>query len=405
MWNDSACYKQTFKFVVFIALILFCFNNFNNKPANKCFATGESEDSVENVLFENTENILGDIDTSELDEFLNFEYEFDFLNNMSFKEIVAGVLSGNYFVEYDGLFDAIISEFKLSLKNVLALVVALLIIVLLAEMFKNFCVDKYSDFKKLFQIIFSMLLILILSDVLQDVVQVVSEVVQKIFKFANILFPIILNLILLSGASGSFSIHSSMSAVLLNSGSYVFVYVLLPLSLSILVLSLVSSLFSSKRFYKTLDVLKTIFKYVIGVMVAVFGLFSVVNLATASAKDGVGLKITKYAIKNYIPILGGYISDGFDFVRAGSVLVKNAFGLCGIIVLFFIIVKPLVLYFVYLLTFKILSVVVTYIGSDFHADVFDNISKSMGYFISVLVGVFLIMFIFVYLTISSVSVV
>lgn len=403
MWNDSSNFKQTLKFAFIIVMILFYFNNFNI-TTKKCFAT-ESDSSVEEELEDGVEDILNDIDSTELDDYLIQDFDVDFLNKTSFKDIVVSVLSGNYFDEYDSLFDGLLSIFKDNLKGVLSLIIALLAMVFLSEMFKNFCADKFSDFKKLFQIVFSILIVLVLANVLKDVVELVENVVQKIFQFSNTLFPILLNLILLSGASGSFSIYSSLSVFLLNTGSYIFVYVLLPLSTSILVLSLIGSIFSNNRFSKTIDIFKTIFKYIIGLMFGVFGLFSMVNLMVAGTKDGVGLKLTKYAIKNYIPILGGYISDGFDFVHACSVLVKNAFGVCGVIVLFFMVLKPLIVYFVYLIAFKVLSLIVSYVGVNSYSDMFDGLSKSMGYFVAVLVGVFLIMFVFVYLMIVSVSVV
>ena len=117
------------------------------------------------------------------------------------------------------------------------------------------------------------------------------------------------------------------------------------------------------------------------------------------------LKLTKFAIKNYVPLVGGYISDGFDFVHACSVLVKNAFGVSGIFVLFFIVIKPLLNFFVYMILFKVLSAVVVLIGNDYFSNLFENVSKSISYFIAVLISVFLIFFVFIYLLVMSVSVV
>jgi len=151
--------------------------------------------------------------------------------------------------------------------------------------------------------------------------------------------------------------------------------------------------------------LKYIFKVLIAVLFGVFGFFSVVNLVSSGMNDGLSLKITKYAIKNYIPILGGYISDGFDFVKTCSILVKNAFGICGIFLLFFIIIKPLILYLVYICSFKILSVLTSFIGNNSYANGFEGISKGFSFLLAVLIGVFLIMFVFIYLIIISVSVV
>lgn len=381
---------------------MLCFNN--NVFNNICYAVS-SDEEVEEQLSDGIDGVLDDIDSSNLDEFLDYDLNFEFFNASSFLELVQSVLSGNYFDEYDSIFDWLKETCFDNAKSILSFLVMILAIILLNEMFKSFCSDKYSDVKKIVNLIFSFVVVLIIALMMKDVANLVSGVLTKIFNFIKILFPILLSLVLTSGASGTYSIYSSLSVFLLNTGSYVFIYVLMPLSLSILILSLVGSIFNNKRFSKTVDLFKTIFKYVIGVMFSVFGIFSAVNLISSGVKDGVSLKITKYALKNYIPILGGYISDGFDFVHACSVLVKNAFGICGIFVLLFMVLKPLIYYFVCLLAFKILSVIVSYIGVNYYSEMFDNVSKCMGYFISILVGVFLIMFVFIYLIIISVSVV
>lgn len=350
-------------------------------------------------------DLIDDIDSSELDDFIDYDYGLNFLDKSSFKDLAIAVLNGEYFSEYSSLFEYLKSLLTEKFKSLLSFFVIILVIVILGEVFKTFCVDKYSSFKKFVSVIFLLVIVLFVSGAMKNVADSLSEVIQKVFKFSNILFPILLNLILISGSTGTYSVYSSMSVFLLNTGSYVFVCVLLPLSVSLLLLSLVGSIFGSKRFSKTIDIFKIIFKYVVMIMFGVFGLFSTINLMTAGAKDGVGLKLTKYAIKNYVPVLGGYISDGFDFVHACSILVKNAFGFCGIVVLLFVVLKPLIVYFVYLILFKILALFVSYISSDVCLDMFDNVSKCMGYFIAVLVGVFLIMFMFLYLMIVSVSVI
>ena len=237
------------------------------------------------------------------------------------------------------------------------------------------------------------------------IVDNVTKTIDKVFSFVKILFPIILNLILLSGASSSFSIYSSLSVFLFNTIAYVFEFVLMPLSISILVLSLFGCIFDSNRFSKIADVFKTSFKYIIAGVFAIFGMFSTINLIGSGVSDGVGLKLTKYAIKNYVPILGGYISDGFDFVHSCSVLVKNAFGICGLYLLLFIVLKPLLFYIASMFAFKILSVMVSYVGEKNYSEIFENVSKSISYFIAVLVGLFMILFVFTTAMIMSVSVV
>lgn len=361
-------------------------------------------DLTEQDIQQNVDDILGDIDSNELDDFLNYDFNLDFFSVSSVRELVKNILDGKYFTEYSSLFDCVGSIIKDGLKNTVSAFVILFVIVMLYEIFANFCPSKFEDFKKSVKVIFSLVIVLLLALMFKDIASDLSSVISKIFNFIKLLFPILLSLILLSGATGTHAVYSSLTTFLLNTGSYIFVYILLPISISILFLSLVGSAFSSKRFEKVTDIFKSIFKYTLAAFFGLFGVLSAVNLIISGAHDGVSVKLTKYAIKNYIPLLGGYISDGFDFVHTCALLVKNAFGVCGIFILLFIVLKPLVYYFIYIICFKILSALVSFVSDTHFSEIFNNVSKCLSYFVAVLIGIFLIFFIFIYLLIVSVSI-
>ena len=404
MWNELANHKKIALNFIFILVIIFAFVFAFDGSIFKSFAQTENSE-LETELSDNISNILDDIDSNELDDYLPSDISLDFFNVSTFKVLVTKILNGTYFDEYDSLFAFVKDLFFSEIQSVLKVFVSLFVIVVLYVLFKNFCTDKYAEFKNSVKIIFSLILVLVLCSMFKIIAGNIIETINTLFNFSKILFPILLSLVLLAGAGGTHAVYSSLSLFLLNTGSYLFVYVLIPISVSILLLSLFGSIFDSKRFSKIIEIFKSIFKYVVGIFFGVFGLISAVNLISSGVKDGVSLKLTKFAIKNYVPIVGGYISEGFDFVHTCSVLVKNAFGVCGILILFFIVLKPLILYFAYLLLFKILSAVVSLLGVNEYSEVFDNVSKSISYFISVLVLVFLILFVFIYLLIVSVSVV
>lgn len=403
MRNDYSCYKRiTFNVVCIFVLIILC--GCSVKNLNPVVAYAENEE-IENEINENIENILNGVDAGQFDMYFTDDFGIGFFKVNSFKDLVVKVLSGQYLLEYESIIDCVYSNFIESLKNVFSFILTIFAMVVLYEIFSNLCSDKYGDLKKNVKFIFSLIIVLSMLVVIKGMSEYLIDIIERIFSFSSILFPVLLTLILSSGAMGGFSVYSSLSVFVLNSGLYIFSYVLTPLAIAILIFSLFSIIAPKNRFDKFIGLLKYIFKILISILFGIFGLFSVINLVSSSMKDGLSLKITKYAIKNYIPILGGYISDGFDFVKTCSILVKNAFGICGIFLLFFIIIKPLILYLVYICSFKILSVLTSFIGNNSYANGFEDISKGFSFLLAVLIGVFLIMFVFIYLIIISVSVV
>lgn len=389
-----------------IVLLIF----FSNISIQISYAKGDVENNIENDKLEDDfsehlNDILNDINTDEIDDYIVNDYNLDFFSSFNFKELVIKILNGEYFSEYDSLLDAVKKSFRDGFHSLAKIFLLFFILVILFEVFKVFCIDKYIELKSSVNLIFSLVIIVLLLQIFKNLSVDISSSIEKIFSFSKIIFPILLNLILLSGASGTYSVYSSLSLFFLNTGSYIFLYILFPISVSIFILTIFGSFFSNKQFSRILDIFKSMFKYIIIIYFSIFGLFSSVNIIVSGVKDGVGLRLTKYAIKNYIPIIGGYVSQGFDFVHSCSVVIKNAFGICSIIVLFFAIFKPILSYLIYIFLFKILSVFIALVGNMHYSDLFNNVSKTLSYFLIVLVGLFFIFFILIYLLILSVSVV
>ena len=406
MRNDSACYKRIIRSVILFIILNISLYNFNVVTNNIVYAeTSDDSVEIEKEFEDNVAKLLDDIDTNELNDFLINDFNLDFFSVTDFKDLIVKVLNGNYFDEYNDIFESIKIFIKGEFKNLLKIFCLFLVVVLLYELFNNLCIEKYLDVKTTVKVVFSIIIAILIISLYKQISNDVLNIVQNIFSFSKIIFPVLLSLILISGSVGTHSVYSSLSLFFLNTGSYLFTYLLIPVAISIFVLSLVGTIFSKNRFSRVIDIFKSIFKYCIIIFFALFGLFSTVNVIMSSVKDGVSVRLTKYAIKNYIPIVGGYVSQGFDFIHSCAVVVKNAVGVCGILVLLFVVLKPLLIFFVYVMMFKILSAVVALIGNTEYSDLFNNVSKSLSYFLAIIVSLFFIVFVFIYLLIFSVSVI
>ncbi len=402
MCNVFTNIKRTACFVVVATILSLCFFSFGS---TRMIAYAETSSDIENEYNTIIDKTLNDIDSSGLDDYLNNEITSNLFDVFSFKDIVNLILTGELFLNYNSLADVIIENIRSYFLSSLKLIIILLVIVILFKLFETFCADKYLDIKRIIRIIFTLIIVYVLAVLLKGLAEDVKVSIEKAFEFCKLLFPILLSLVLSSGASVSYTSYGALSIIILETFSYIFVYILIPLSISIMVFSLASFMSSKDTMSKIVDLLKNIFKYIVIAIIAIFGLFSSVSAIGSGMKDGISLKITKYAIKNYVPVLGGYISDGFDFIKSSSVIIKNAFGLGGIIILFFNILSPIITYICYVLVFKFLSIIVSFFDEEKFSKIFNNVSKSISYFLTLLAGLFLILLVFIYMIIISVSVV
>lgn len=393
MHNYASYCKRIGCLIACFLLVLF----FNPKPEIAFAVDG----ALESELNDNIDLILDDIDFDELE----METEIVPDLNLSFVDFVKQVLSGGFSFNYDSVFDFIKNNFSEKLRSNLKFFTSLFIIVVIFEIFKSFASEKMNDVKSTIKLIFLFLLAVTILSVIKNFYLEVQELVTDLFSFASILFPILISLLTMSGSVKSASVFSSFSVFLLDTGLVLLKYVLLPLAVSILLLSLFGSVFSNGRFSKLIELFKLLFKYIIIIFFSVFGLLSTVNLISSAGTDGINLKLTKFAVKNYIPVLGGYVSEGFDFLYSCSILIKNAIGLCSIIIIIFKILTPILFVIFFSLGFKVLSVLTGFVGDGAFSDMFDDVSKSLGNFLSVIFGSFLVVFVFVFLMILSVGVV
>ncbi|MGN1040749.1 MAG: hypothetical protein ACI4QL_04905, partial [Candidatus Fimimonas sp.] len=170
----------------------------------------------------------------------------------------------------------------------------------------------------------------------------VAQMLAQTALLTDAAMPVLLTLVVANGGSASSAVcQPSMvmfSSVIIN----VVKNVLLPLSVFAMAFVVVSNVSSNVRVEKASKFLCNASSWLLGILFTLYSAFTSVQGITASSIDGVSFRAAKFAAKNYIPVLGGYISDGFDVVVASTSLIKNSFGAVSMLLMFFVAVKPLV---------------------------------------------------------------
>ena len=121
---------------------------------------------------------------------------------------------------------------------------------------------------------------------------------------------------------------------------------------------------------------KSVYKWLIGIMISVFGIFFTAQGLGAAAYDNAARRAAKYAIGAGVPIVGGFLSGGFDLALAGSALIKNSVGYLGMLLLLAVLLKPLAMLIAVNVLLKFTAAVTQPLGdrriSDFLGETADN---------------------------------
>ena len=159
----------------------------------------------------------------------------------------------------------------------------------------------------------------------------------------QIVYPLLLTLMAVGGGNVTVTVCRPAVAFFSNTIVSVITGVVLPLTVLIILFSMAANITRELKINKFSAFFKSINKWIIGLCVSVFGIFFTLQGITAMTYDGIVRRATKYAIGNGVPIIGGFLSGGFDLAVAGSALIKNALGNMSIFLMIFVLLEPVLL--------------------------------------------------------------
>ena len=227
----------------------------------------------------------------------------------------------------------------------------------------------------------------VLLAVLSLIVGLYREVYEVLFQVATlseVSSPILLTLLIANGGNALSSVCQPSMVMFSTVVIAIIRNVVLPLSIFALIFAVVSNISSNVKVGKMSSFLTNASGWVLGIVFMLFSAFTSVQGITAASIDGVSYRAAKFATKSYIPILGGYLAEGFDVVVASTSLIKNAFGAVTLLVLLFAIVKPLVSILCVNIGLQAVAAVCEPIVDDKYVKMLGGISKTLT-FLSVLI--------------------
>lgn len=175
-----------------------------------------------------------------------------------------------------------------------------------------------------------------------DVFAQVEKVICQLSALSETSMPILLTLVVANGSSNISAVCQPSMVMFSGTITGIVRNLLLPLALSAVAFAFVSSLSHGVKITKMASFLHNSSLWILGILFTLFSAFTSVQGIAAATMDGLSYRMAKFTAKNYIPILGGYISDGFDIVVASTSLIKNSFGAVLLIVVAVMVLKPLI---------------------------------------------------------------
>ncbi|RJG24045.1 stage III sporulation protein AE [Paenibacillus thiaminolyticus] len=219
-----------------------------------------------------------------------------------------------------------------------------------------------------------------------------KEAISGMIHFMMAMVPLLFTLLASMGNLVTVSIMHPLIVFMVHLiGTLIYTGVF-PLLFFSTLLHIVSALSEKYKVTQLANLLRNISIGLLGVLLTVFlGVISVQG-ATSSVTDGVTVRTAKYITGNFVPVVGRVFSDAADTVISASLLVKNAVGLAGVVILLFICTFPALKIVTLALIYNVSSAIMQPLGDTPAAECLKTVGKSMIYVFAALAAVGLMFF-------------
>ncbi len=197
-----------------------------------------------------------------------------------------------------------------------------------------------------------------------ETIRCASGAIGNIAVFLRGLVPVTLASLAVSGAAISATTFEVVLMSVIEITEIAVEKFFFPLVMMSAALSIANNISKNINAEKLVQLLTKTVKWGIGIMMTVFvGITGLQGIAAGSA-DGLSVKVTKFMTANLIPMVGGLLAETVETVMNCSVVIKNAVGIVGIVVIVIITALPLIKVGACLIIFRVCAALIQPIGDE-----------------------------------------
>lgn len=226
-------------------------------------------------------------------------------------------------------------------------------------------------------------------------VNIASETINKMVDFMTALIPVLLMLVATVGGITEAAVMDPIIIGAINISARIFVDFIIPLILMSFALQFVNNLSDEYKISNLTKLLNQIALWCQGVIMTVFIGIITIRGITSKTLDAVTAKTAKYAVDNFIPVVGKCLSDAISTVAGYSLLLKNALSTVGLIILLFIVIYPIIKIVVLALVYKLTAALIEPISDSRLVKTINSAGDSLILIMSCLISVSVMFFIMI----------
>jgi len=269
------------------------------------------------------------------------EYMGDAFEEINLTDMLNQAIKGK--VDNQSLYKNVLKLLGQEVNSSLKILISILVIIVIHGILKS--ITDNLENTNISQIIYFVQYILIVTLIMSnftEIIKIVKDTANNLVGFINVLIPLLLTLMIYTGNIATSTLLQPIILFICNFIGNIITDALIPIVLIIVVFSIISKISERVQVDKLSKFLKSGVVWFLGVMLTIFvGIVSLEGTLSSSV-DGVTAKTAKTVVSSVIPVVGKVLGDVVDSVLGCGVILKNAIGVVGVIVIISICIMPII---------------------------------------------------------------
>lgn len=370
--------KKISKIIIIALTLVFIFPTYSkmeSQISNNTVQIDENEISNQEEIF----GISSFIQNSK-------QYTGNFFDDIDIGEILNSAIKGE--IDNTTIYKKILNKLGNEVQTGIKSLACILAIIIIHSILKSISESlEHDSVSKLIYYVQYIAIITIIMGNFSDIINLVKETTTNLIGFMNTLIPVLISLMVYTGSITTTSILEPIILFMINFIGNLIQDILIPVILIITSISIISKISDRVQINKISKFLKSSTVWLLGTILTIF--VGVVSLegTLSSSVDGITAKTAKAIVSSAVPVVGKILGDVVDSVLGCGVILKNAVGFVGVIIIIGICILPILKLTVLTFSYKLVASVSEVIADDKIVKLLDEIADIFKILLAILVSI------------------
>lgn len=256
----------------------------------------------------------------------------EFLNELSINDFTPGATDD---LTFHSLAQGIGSVIKNNIYEPIRVLTCVLGIILITAMFDTMKTSTLSSsLDSTLSVVSTLCTVAVISPSMLDLTDTLAQTITNSSNFMLLYVPVISVLIITSGQAVSGGSFYAVMVYISNAVLQIASKIILPLLKCVISLSIVSSVSDKVTLNGFINLFRKTVKWTLCFCMSIFAAFLTMKSIVSVAEDNISNKVAKFAINNFVPLVGGALSDAYQTVISCVALLKSGIGVVAVITVF-----------------------------------------------------------------------